>query len=367
MVRDLSYAEIVAQLNDRAEDVARDTLANPKRIGNEIKGDCQGKVAVVVKGGKTGVVLFTAGQGPGKSDIGGNLIHLIELANRFSRHGDAVRFAKRHYLGLGDELTCEEVERLSQQRKQARHKQAARQSEEEGKQKAKRALARRIWREAVPIDGTLAEEYLLKRGLPKMDWPGTLRFHPSVEWELGRGKGELGPFFPCLVAARQLETSKLAGIWRIFLPPSLDPLTKGRICQEPSKIALGSAPGASVRLGPVGEKIALCEGIETGLAIVALTRNALPVWCGCSTSGVIGIRLPGEVRSVVIYADGDVPRKSGGKVIQPGRDAALKAKENFTAQGRGASIVEPPAGSDFLNVWETVNAHGRERRNIQYV
>ena len=66
---------------------------------------------------------------------------------------------------------------------------------------------------------------------------------------------------------------------------------------------LERAAGGAVRLVPAQEALLVGEGIETCLA--AMQATAQPAWAALSTSGLIGLRLPPIVGSVVILADND--------------------------------------------------------------
>lgn len=68
-----------------------------------------------------------------------------------------------------------------------------------------------------------------------------------------------------------------------------------------------------MRLAAAGETLQLCEGIETGLALLQAAGN--PTWATLGTSGLASVVLPPGVRRVVICADGD----------PPGEAAAMKA------------------------------------------
>src|SRR5262249_51980310 len=96
---DISYQDIVDKLNEMVDRVAADCIPDGRVDGNYWRGDCHGKISVHIKGSRVGMV--GAWQGQFGAKTGGNLIALIELAHGFSSHGEAVRYAKRHYLGIG--------------------------------------------------------------------------------------------------------------------------------------------------------------------------------------------------------------------------------------------------------------------------
>ncbi len=63
--------------------------------------------------------------------------------------------------------------------------------------------------------------------------------------------------------------------------------------------------GGVVRLGQRGDLLLIGEGIETCLAAMQATGHA--AWAALSTSGLRTLDLPGNVRDVIVLADGDDP------------------------------------------------------------
>ena len=185
------------------------------------------------------------------------------------------------------------------------------------------AAARRIWERARPISGTLAETYLRGRALT-LHLPPTLRYatlkHPSC--------GES----PCMVAAVTVWPSKeLRAVHRTFLAHD----GRGKAQVEPNKMALGPIRGGAVRLAPLGETLAVAEGVETALSI--LQETGIPTWAALSTSGMRSLVVPETVREIIIAADAD----------QAGISAAISAADRWTAQGRRVRITKTPPGCDM--------------------
>ena len=77
------------------------------------------------------------------------------------------------------------------------------------------------------------------------------------------------------------------------------------------------------------------EGIETCLAAMQATGH--PAWAALSTSGMRALDLPGNVREVIVLADGDDPGEAAA------RDCALR----WMRHGRYVRIARPPRGMDF--------------------
>ena len=98
---------------------------------------------------------------------------------------------------------------------------------------------------------------------------------------------------------------------------------------------LGKTGGGAVRLAPLGESgvLALCEGIETGLAVMTACPG-LAVWATLSTSGLEQVQLPAQAKRIIILADHDA---SGA-----GLRAAETTARRLRAEGREVAIALPP-------------------------
>src|SRR5262249_57871642 len=102
---------------------------------------------------------------------------------------------------------------------------------------ARTALALDIWHEARPAPGTLAEKYLVSRGL-HLPPPLTLRFHVGL-------KHPSGGIWPAMVAlVTQGADHEALAIHRTFL--ALDGGGKAPI--DPQKMMFGPCRGGAVRL-----------------------------------------------------------------------------------------------------------------------
>ena len=185
------------------------------------------------------------------------------------------------------------------------------------------AFVRRIWREATAASGTLVETYLQSRSLitpvpPTLRY-ASLRHQESRQW------------LPCMVAAVQAADGRLSGVHRTFLRPD----GRGKADVQPAKKMLGSCRGGAVRLATAGRRLALCEGIETGLSI----REACPdlaIWCALSAGNLDRLMLPPLIDEVVLVADGD----------RAGLEAAHRAAQRHGASGRRIRLVALPSGMD---------------------
>ena len=119
----------------------------------------------------------------------------------------------------------------------------------------------------------------------------------------------------------------------------------------PAKMTLGPIGGGAVRLGSVGARLAVTEGIETGLSV--LLAIGTPTWAALSTGGIRKLVLPPlpMAASVTIAADNDAP----------GLSAAHDAATRWHAEGRRVWIATPTrSGQDFNDVIQATDAGGSE-------
>lgn len=119
----------------------------------------------------------------------------------------------------------------------------------------------------------------------------------------------------------------------------LKPDGSGRVSK---RLAKGSHPlGGSIRLFPfeASKPLALCEGIETALAVREAT--GWPCWACVSAIGLAAVQLPPEALEVVICADHD----------KAGLEAAHKLARRLLSEGRRVRLATPPReGTDWLDV-----------------
>ncbi len=140
---------------------------------------------------------------------------------------------------------------------------------------------------------------------------------------------------PVVLACVTGPDGTLAGLHLTFLEAG----GQGR---KEKKVAAGSKPtGGAIRLfaHQVDQPLALCEGIETALAVHQATQ--WPAWACVSAGGLERVILPLEVREVVVCADHD----------PAGLEAANKLARRLVAEGRKVRLATPPReGADWLDV-----------------
>lgn len=181
-----------------------------------------------------------------------------------------------------------------------------------------------IWRASKAAASTQVDTYLRSRGLHLL--PGeALRFSARL-------KHPAGGVWPGMVAlvTRGVDGVPIA-IHRTFLAP--DGCGKAPI--DPPRMMLGPCRGGVVRLGNPGDTLMIGEGIETCLA--AMQVRGHPAWAALSASGLRTLDLPGNVREVIVLADGD----------DAGEAAAHDSAHRWKREGRRVRIARPPRGMDF--------------------
>ena len=177
-----------------------------------------------------------------------------------------------------------------------------------------------IWRDSVIVTDTKVATYLRARAIT-LPPPPSLRFHPNLTYT------PTGTAFPAMVAAVQGADRRITAVHRTYLLPS----GADKAPLSAPKMALGPLGSGAVRLARAAKNLGLAEGIETALS--AMQLFGVPCWAALG-SRLDRVSLPDAVRRVVIYADNG----------EAGLQAANKAIEAFTGQGRKVTLRLPPDG-----------------------
>lgn len=157
-----------------------------------------------------------------------------------------------------------------------------------------------------------------------------------THWETKSG-------FPALIGVVRNCAGETIALHRTYLqcdPAELEKVAKAPVSKP--RMVLGKNGGGAVRLAPLNENgvLALCEGIETGLAVMTACPG-LAVWAALSTSGLEQVQLPAPVKRIIILADHDA---SGA-----GLRAAETTGRRLRAEGREVAIALPPKSGDDFN------------------
>lgn len=197
-----------------------------------------------------------------------------------------------------------------------------------------RALAQKIWNNALPLKGSLGETYLRSR---KIDFLiPELRFDPACI----SGSKEDRSVHPAIIAAIR-DRNGLTAIQRTFL--RADGLAKADL-EEP-KACLGFPGGGLGRWGPEpSHTMRLAEGNEDAASAMIIATGGLPVWpvYGIRRYGTIDIA--DNVKHIAIYT-------------QPGIEAAKAIEDataHLTANNRTLEVISPFGNGDWNDLLQAI-------------
>jgi hypothetical protein len=217
------------------------------------------------------------------------------------------------------------------------------------------ASALEWWKNAEPIEGTIAERYLREdRGIMGLspDVHGVLRFHPRCIF--GQDENNRPIRHPCLIALfRDVVTNKPCGIHRIALTAD---------CKKIDRMALGRKKGAAVKLW--GDAEITCglvagEGVETVISAALHVKHdgtcLQPVWALIDAGNLREFPVLHGIEHLTLLADNDAADERGRRA---GQEAAEICGQRWADAGRGAELFLPnKEGEDFNDV-------GRRRLRI---
>jgi len=90
---------------------------------------------------------------------------------------------------------------------------------------------------------------------------------------------------------------------------------------------------------PMGETVAIAEGIETALSVV-LACPELRVLAAVSLSGMARVELPPSITNILVCADNDDDNPVAAQALD-------RAVARFIGEGRAVRVARSPIGSDF--------------------
>jgi hypothetical protein len=311
-----AIGEIACRLADRIDTLVVELLPAGRREGREwragsIAGEAGSSLGVHLVGSKRGIWADFAT--PNKK---GDALDLVRAALGLGMR-DAIGWSRR-WLGIEDGI-AEARRRLEPA---ATH---PGEPEPGGPERW-----RYPWRAARPIAGSLAEHYLVARGLAFADPAGrVLRFATRRQRIAPAGKLECRPAL--LAQLCDVRTGTPCGIINIFLRPD----GTDRLRDRKSKTLTGRGRGASVMLPAFDEPtmgLVVCEGVETGIAVHL--SGLRPIWARGGAANLANFPLLPGIEALTVAADWD----------GPGMRAARAVAHRWRLAGRQASIVAPPAG-----------------------
>ncbi|MCG2644291.1 MULTISPECIES: DUF7146 domain-containing protein [Bradyrhizobium] len=197
--------------------------------------------------------------------------------------------------------------------------------------------AARLWGQAVDPRGTLAERYLLGRGLRLDDHLAmrVLRFHASCPFGNDRDGRTL--LVPALIAAfRGFDDHEESGP-----PQAIHRIGLNSDGSKIAKLMLGRVGGAAIKIDAddmVEAGLGVCEGLETGIGVRATGWG--PIWALGSAGAIRAFEpIPG-IEALTIFADHD----------GTGLDAARACARRWADAGREVEVhLRSAPGKDFAD------------------
>jgi putative DNA primase/helicase len=128
-------------------------------------------------------------------------------------------------------------------------------------------------------------------------------------------------------------------------------LLNGRklISRDARKVLSSGISGAAVRLYEPSEDLAICEGIETALAVRLATGK--PVWAAISAGNMEKLVLPGSARRIDIYADNDSDGDFVGQAYAYALARRLRLERGDLPTRQVRVFVPRTPGTDWADVW----------------
>lgn len=336
-----SASELARRLARNAEAACRRYLPRGRRVGaywlvGDINGSPGRSLYVRLKGATSGKGAAGKWTDSATAEYG-DLLDLIQLNLGLPTLGDALDEARRF---LGEPRLRLEASPFPSPAKPS----SSRNSVE---------AARRLFALSRPLAGTLAETYLVKRGISVRPDELALRFHPRC-FHRDVDTGRLLEL-PAVIAAVTDEAGALTGVHRTWL--SLNGGGKASLASP--RRAMGHLLGHGVRFGAVSETSPILfagEGLETMLSL-RMAMPSAPVLAALSAAHLAAVLFPALLRRIYVAVDTDV--------------AGRRALERLFARGRMAGIevfALHPALGDFNDDLRDLGlADLRENLRVQLV
>jgi hypothetical protein len=189
--------------------------------------------------------------------------------------------------------------------------------------------ARRLYAMSRPITGTLAQTYLLSRGIVTVPDGDPLRFHPRCYYRPDDDSPT--ETWPALIAAVTDLGGRVTGVHRTWLDPS----GRDKAPIDTPRRAMGHLLGHGVRFGVARDVMAAGEGIETMLSLRSVLPT-LPMVAALSANHLAALLFPSTLRRLYVACDAD-----------PAGDAAMASLCN-RAEAAGIEVGSlSPCFDDF--------------------
>jgi hypothetical protein len=185
--------------------------------------------------------------------------------------------------------------------------------------------ARRLFAISGPIEGTIVETYLRRRGIAHAHHGGSLRFHPRCYY---RPDGDHPTeTWPAMIACVTDLDGQITGVHRTWLDPDgFDRIRLGKAPVDTPRRAMGDLRGNAVRFGePDDDVLVAGEGVETMLSL-RCALPTLPIAAALSANHLSALLLSSSLRRLYIARDADAAGDAVQSVLsQRVREAGIEA------------------------------------------
>ena len=234
-------------------------------------------------------------------------------------HGDLLDIV-RESLGLRDfRAVAEEARRFLKlpRAEPERVSKTARRAVPAGSQRA----ARRLFAISGPIEGTVVETCLQRRGIAPVYHGGSLRFHPRCYYR----PDEHLPTetWPAMIACVTDLDGRITGVHRTWLDPDgFDHVRLGKAPIDTPRRAMGDLLGNAVRFGVADDDVLVAgEGIETMLSLRCVLPT-LPMASALSANHLSAMLLSSSLRRLYIARDADAAGDAVRAILTQRAEAA---------------------------------------------
>ena len=213
-------------------------------------------------------------------------------------------------------------------------------------------LVQRIWNESRPVvEGDEVDRYLRGRGLALGSYPAAIRCHPALGYfqKDGAAKARKVAEYPAMLACVRSANGDAVTLHRTYLHDG-----RKLVAPDAKKLLCAGCSGAAVRLGEPEDELAVCEGIETGIAVMLATGKA--VWSALSAGNLEKLVVPQSVKQVCIYADNDADGDYTGQASAYALARRLKSEEREDAPRSVRVLLPKNSGADWADVWQQRHA-----------
>jgi len=127
-------------------------------------------------------------------------------------------------------------------------------------------------------------------------------------WEIVNDEPRCLGVYPGIIAAVRNLAGELVNVHRVYLNQDGHKAVVPSPKKTMSSYLQGNTNGCAVHLirpGDSTERLHVCEGLETGLAIADTARHPGAIWCALTAGGLERLVLPENTRELIICADRD--------------------------------------------------------------